>query len=316
VSSPSDRGISAYARVVALGVLRRAVCWDGKKSALSVAAPALQASGRHRTTLVRDAHCLGSARWWVESLCLCVRGRKWPRRAARGRQPQCSPRTVSSVVSSPLLHSPPLVRAARCSSRLEEVRVRLLQSERRRGCSRQHAGLHVMGVRAPTDAAKGKGAADGSGVWRRRAHHLTEEKPSCVSSAVRGSVSSTLSPCTSAQPMLPSATSLVARSSRQQRQPTHAGRCGGGARRGEGGRGGWGHDARVGGWAQTNVHAHGAPAAQLLPPPLHPIRHHAPHSSRAKAAQTARPWPRWRQGEVSAARRPPRQRLAARRREC
>ncbi len=76
VSSPSDRGISAYVRVVVLGVLRRAVCWDGKKSALSVAAPALQASGRHRTTLVRDAHCLGSARWWVSRVWVSRAGKE------------------------------------------------------------------------------------------------------------------------------------------------------------------------------------------------------------------------------------------------
>ena len=37
----------------------------GRKIGSSVGAPALQASGRYRTTLVRDAHCLGSARWWV-----------------------------------------------------------------------------------------------------------------------------------------------------------------------------------------------------------------------------------------------------------
>ena len=62
MSSPSNRRISAYVRVVVLGVLRRAVFWAEKLGSF-VGAPALQASGRHHTTLVRDAHCLGSARW-------------------------------------------------------------------------------------------------------------------------------------------------------------------------------------------------------------------------------------------------------------
>ena len=65
VSSPSNRRGSAYVRVVVLGVPRRAVFW-AEKLGSSAGASAFQASGRHRTTLVRDAHCRdGSASWWV-----------------------------------------------------------------------------------------------------------------------------------------------------------------------------------------------------------------------------------------------------------
>ena len=63
VSFPSDRRISAY--VVVVGVLRPTTT-TYRLLGSSVGASALQTSGRHRTTLVRDAHCLGSARRWVD----------------------------------------------------------------------------------------------------------------------------------------------------------------------------------------------------------------------------------------------------------
>ena len=51
VSSPVTDVSVLYVRVVVLGVLRRAVFW-AEKLGSSVGAPALQASGRHCTTLV------------------------------------------------------------------------------------------------------------------------------------------------------------------------------------------------------------------------------------------------------------------------
>ena len=54
VSSPVT---DVSVRIVVLGVLRRTVLSFGpKKLGSSAGASALQASGRHRTTLVRDAH--------------------------------------------------------------------------------------------------------------------------------------------------------------------------------------------------------------------------------------------------------------------
>jgi len=56
VSSHGNRRTGAYVRVVVLGVLGVLYCLLGRKLGSFAGASALQASGRHRTTLVRDAH--------------------------------------------------------------------------------------------------------------------------------------------------------------------------------------------------------------------------------------------------------------------
>jgi len=65
VRSPSHRRISALCAGGGDGRPKARTVFWAENSALPQAPSALQASGRHRTTVVRDVHCLGSARWWV-----------------------------------------------------------------------------------------------------------------------------------------------------------------------------------------------------------------------------------------------------------